>query len=170
MGSAGFDIGNELNNSLNYIFGTPCLCSTLVIPTYLAFLRGVLCSGDIAAVVAAAAAALAGESIWSSDGVEALEVHECGEPDLSRSGDSAGVNLQRRLCWRERERGHDTECSFVERRAMALEPVATCTELSMGQTMAKLPKVQGHRAQFLTSMANPSFFLEAFLSLVVSSL
>ena len=109
MGSAGFDIGNELNNSLNYIFGTPFLCSTLVIPTYLAFLRGVLCSGDIAAVVAAAAA-LAGESIWSSDGVEALEVHESapGEPDRSRSGDSAEVNLQRRLCWKERKRGHDT--------------------------------------------------------------
>jgi len=86
----------------------------------LAFLRGVLCSGDITAVVAAVAAALAGESIWSSDGVEALEVHESapGEPDRSRSGDSAEVNLQRRLC----------------------------------------------------SMANPSFFLEAFLSLVVSSL
>ena len=52
---------------------------------------------------------LAGESIWSSDGVDALEVHESapGEPDLSRSGDSAEVNLERRLCCKERERGHD---------------------------------------------------------------
>ena len=62
---------------------------------YLAFLRGVLCNGG-----AVIDAALAGESIWSSDGVDALEVHDSapGEPDLSRSGDSAEVNLERRLC------------------------------------------------------------------------
>ena len=68
---------------------------------YLAFLSGVLCSGGGAVV-----APLAGESIWSSDGVDALEVHDSapGDLDRSRSGDSAEVNLVRRLCWKRRER------------------------------------------------------------------
>ena len=57
-----------------------------------AALSGVLCS---------AAAAFAGESIWSSDGVDALDVHDAAgdaaaaadASDLSRSGDSVEVNL-----------------------------------------------------------------------------
>ena len=70
--------------------------STALNPSYLAFLSGVLCSGGGGAVVAP----LAGESIWSSDGVDALEVHDSapGDPDRSRSGDSAEVNLVSRLC------------------------------------------------------------------------
>ena len=69
---------------------------TALTSSYLAFLSGVLCSGGSGAVVAP----LAGESIWSSDGVDALEVHDSapGDPDRSRSGDSAEVNLVRRLC------------------------------------------------------------------------
>ena len=76
--------------------------ATLTIRTsHLAFLSGVLCSGGGAVV-----APLAGESIWSSDGVDALEVHDSapGDLDRSRSGDSAEVNLVRRLCWKSRGR------------------------------------------------------------------
>ena len=74
-------------------------------------MRGVLCSGG------AVVAALAGESIWSSDGVDALEVHDSppGEPDRSRSGDSAEVNLERRLCCKERQRENTMQkCDFEE--------------------------------------------------------
>ena len=64
-------------------------------------MSGVLCSGGGGGAVVAP---LAGESIWSSDGVDALEVHDSapGDPDRSRSGDSAEVNLVRRLCWKVR--------------------------------------------------------------------
>ena len=75
--------------------------STALTSSHLAFLSGVLCSGGGAVV-----APLAGESIWSSDGVDALEVHDSapGDPDRSRSGDSAEVNLVRRLCWKRMDR------------------------------------------------------------------
>ena len=76
--------------------------STALTSSYLAFLSGVLCSGGGSGAVVAP---LAGESIWSSDGVDALEVHDSapGDPDRSRSGDSAEVNLVRRLCWKRRQ-------------------------------------------------------------------